>query len=97
MAEEDLRAVAKREAEELCGPTLGGPEAEVAKVLAWSANDSAAQKTSQQPDEEAKMDQATVELIKAVTKMCIRHEEELGRLRTETNFMCFCDVPWMAR
>ena len=116
MAEEELRAVAKREAEELWGPAperasqastaepLGadpqkkypkpGYKGRFGKGQSWSANESwwKQGQRNQQQDEEAKMDPATVELIKAVTKMCIRHEEELGRLRTETNFMCFCDV-----
>ena len=33
------------------------------------------------------LDSATVALMKAVTKMALRHEEELSRYRVDTNFM----------
>ena len=38
------------------------------------------------------LDSATVALMKAVTKMALRHEEELSRYRVDTNFMMFIDV-----
>ena len=38
------------------------------------------------------LDSATVALMKAVTKMALRHEEELSRYRVDTNFMMFIDM-----
>ena len=38
------------------------------------------------------LDAATISLIRAVTKMALRHEEKLSRLRVDMNFMMFIDV-----
>ncbi|CAE7793397.1 unnamed protein product [Symbiodinium sp. CCMP2592] len=38
------------------------------------------------------LDHSTVALMRAMTKMAIRHEDELSRLRADCNFMMFVDV-----
>ena len=38
------------------------------------------------------MDLPTIELLHARTKLCLRHEEEMGRRWADTNFMCVCDA-----
>ncbi|CAE7738027.1 unnamed protein product [Symbiodinium sp. CCMP2592] len=41
---------------------------------------------------ESAMDSQTVELLKALTKLSLKHEAELGRLRPDLGFMAFFDV-----
>ncbi|CAE7398895.1 unnamed protein product [Symbiodinium sp. CCMP2456] len=117
-SEMHIRAVAKREAEDVWGGNQEDRASQASTAL--PAPDRQKQQQWDQPskwqrpgykgrsgkgqdtgswwkkdhagDQEQNLGQETVELIKALTKMCIRHEEELGRLRTETNFMCFCDA-----
>eukprot|EP00439_Symbiodinium_sp_Y106_P082084 s505_g21.t1 len=42
--------------------------------------------------QESGMDSATIQLLWAITKLTLRHEEELSRVRVNTNFMLFVDV-----
>ena len=46
-----------------------------------------------QEEEKAGLDPATQKLIQSMVKLSLRHEAELGRLRSETGFVLFLDTP----
>ncbi|CAE7293615.1 unnamed protein product [Symbiodinium microadriaticum] len=49
-------------------------------------------KTPEQEEKEKALDKETQQLLQLMTRMTLRHEKELSRLRADTSFVMFCDV-----
>ena len=49
-------------------------------------------KTPEQEEKEKALDRETQQLLQLMTRMTLRHEKELSRLRVDTSFVMFCDV-----
>ena len=49
-------------------------------------------KTPEQEEKEKALDKKTQQLLQLMTRMTLRHEKELSRLRADTSFVMFCDV-----
>ncbi|CAE7872675.1 unnamed protein product [Symbiodinium necroappetens] len=49
-------------------------------------------KTPEQEDKDKALDKETQQLLQLMTRMTLRHEKELSRLRVDTSFVMFCDV-----